>query len=111
MWAATVVSFVGCWMYTAASGWLMTDLTSSSLLVSLVQAAASLAIFLFALPAGALADIVNRRKYLIACERDLGAGRKHRWTAVRTLFIAAASALITIPLTGRWKLETGPVWI
>jgi MFS family permease len=68
MWTATVVSFVDYWMYTAASGWLMTNLTSSPLLVSLVQAAASLPIFLFAMPAGALTDIVGRRQYLIACE-------------------------------------------
>ena len=59
---------VGTWMYTAASGWLMTGLDPDPLIVSLVQVAASLPIFLIAIPAGALADIVDRRRFLIAGE-------------------------------------------
>jgi MFS family permease len=52
-------------MSGAASGWLMTSLNPDPLLVSLVQAAATLPMFLFAVPAGALADIVDLRKFLI----------------------------------------------
>jgi len=52
-------------MYSAASGWLMTSLNPSPLIVSLVQVATSLPYCLFALPAGALADIVDRRKLLV----------------------------------------------
>ena len=65
LWVATVVSNIGSWMYSAASGWLMTDLNPSPLVVSLVQVAATLPLFLLAFPAGALADIVDRRKFLI----------------------------------------------
>jgi MFS family permease len=68
VWTATVVSNVGNWMYNAASGWLMTSLSPSALIVSLVQVASALPIFLFALPAGALADIVDRRQFLIAVQ-------------------------------------------
>jgi MFS family permease/quinol monooxygenase YgiN len=68
IWAATLVSNVGGWMYSAASGWLMTSLNPDPLLVALVQAASNLPIFLFALPAGALADIFDKRKYLIVVE-------------------------------------------
>jgi len=68
LWTATVVANIGTWMYTAASGWLMTGLDPSPLIVSLVQVAASLPVFVFALPAGALADIVDRRRFLIAVE-------------------------------------------
>ena len=57
LWLATVVSNVGSWMYNAASGWLMTSLNPNPLIVSLVQVANSLPLFLFALPAGALADM------------------------------------------------------
>jgi len=57
LWTATVVANIGSWMYSAASGWLMTSLNPSPLLVSLVQAVTTLPMFLFALPAGALADI------------------------------------------------------
>jgi predicted MFS family arabinose efflux permease len=68
IWTATVVSNVGGWMYSAASGWLMTSLDPSPLLVALVQTASNLPIFVFALPAGALADIFDKRKYLLVVE-------------------------------------------
>ena len=68
MWVATVVANIGGWMYTAASGWLMTSLDPDPLTVSLVQVAASLPIFLIAMPAGALADIIDRRRFLIVVE-------------------------------------------
>jgi MFS family permease len=68
IWTATVVSNVGTWMYNAASGWLMTSLNPDPLIVSLVQVSTTLPIFLFAVPAGALADIVDKRKFLIVIE-------------------------------------------
>ncbi len=68
MWTATVVSNIGTWMYTAASGWLMTSLAPDPLIVSLVQVATTLPMVVLALPAGALADIVDRRRLLIAME-------------------------------------------
>jgi len=58
----------GTWMYNAASGWLMTSLNPEPLIVSLVQVATTLPIFLFAVPAGALADIVDKRRFLIIGE-------------------------------------------
>ena len=68
IWTATLVSNVGAWMYSAASGWLMTSLNPDPLVVALVQTATTLPVFLFALPAGALADIFDKRKYLIVFE-------------------------------------------
>ena len=68
IWTATLVSNVGGWMYSAASGWLMTSLNPDPLIVSLVQAAASLPICMFAIPAGALADIFDKRRFLIVVE-------------------------------------------
>ena len=68
MWSATLFANIGTWMYAAAAGWLMTELTTDPLLVSLVQVAATLPMFLLALPAGALADIVNKRVLLIIVE-------------------------------------------
>jgi hypothetical protein len=49
VWIATVVANIGTWMYNAASGWLMTSLNPDPLIVSLVQVASSLPMFLFAL--------------------------------------------------------------
>jgi MFS family permease len=68
LWSATVVSNVGSWMYSAASGWLMTSLNADPLVVSLVQVATSLPLFLFGLPAGALADMVDRRRLILWLE-------------------------------------------
>ena len=68
IWAATVVSNIGTWMHDVAAGWLMTSLAPSPLLVALVQTATSLPMVLLALPAGALADIVDRRKLLIGVQ-------------------------------------------
>ncbi len=68
LWTATVIANIGTWMYSAASGWLMTSLDPDPLTVSLVQAATTLPMFLFAVPAGALADIFDKRRFLIAIE-------------------------------------------
>jgi predicted MFS family arabinose efflux permease len=66
-----VVSNIGGWMYSVASGWLMTSLNPNALVVSMVQVANSLPMFLFAIPAGALADIVNQRRFLIFGESTI----------------------------------------
>jgi MFS family permease len=71
IWIATVVANIGTWMYSSAAAWLMTTLDADPLMVSLVQVAASLPVFLFALPAGALADIVDKRHFLIVSEAAL----------------------------------------
>jgi MFS family permease len=68
IWTATVISNIGDWMYNAASGWLMTSLAPDPFTVSMVQVANSLPMFLFAIPAGALMDIVNQRRFLICGE-------------------------------------------
>ncbi len=68
LWIATVVSNIGTWMHDVGAGWLMTSLSPNPLMVALVQAATTFPIFAFALPAGALADIIDRRKLLIAAQ-------------------------------------------
>src|SRR5271166_4543142 len=65
LWVAAVVSYTGTWMQNVGAGWLMTSLTMSPLMVGLVQAANSIAVFLVVLPAGAIADVVDRRKLLL----------------------------------------------
>lgn len=66
LWIATVVSNIGTWMQNAAAGWLMAGLTQDAFIVSLVQVATMLPVALLGLPAGALADIIDRRQLLIA---------------------------------------------
>lgn len=65
MWAALLIGNIGTWMRDVGSGWLMTTLSHSALTVSLVQVATTLPIFLLSLPAGALADSVDRRRLMI----------------------------------------------
>jgi len=65
LWVAAVISYTGTWMQNVGAGWLMTQLTTSPLMVSLVQAATTLPVFLVILPAGALADMVDRRRFLL----------------------------------------------
>ena len=52
LWIASVTSNIGTWMHELGAGWLMTSLTPSPMMVALMQTAASLPIFLLALPAG-----------------------------------------------------------
>src|SRR4029077_16234211 len=68
LWIATVASNVGSWTHAPAATWLMTSLTTSTLLVALMQTPSSLPVLVLALPAGALADIVDRRRVLIAAQ-------------------------------------------
>ncbi|MCV2532802.1 MFS transporter, partial [Enterobacter wuhouensis] len=65
LWIATVVSNVGSWMSDVGINWSMLTLSADPLDIALVQAASSLPMFLFALPSGVMADIVDRRKYLL----------------------------------------------
>lgn len=85
LWLATIVSNIGTWMHDVGAAWLMTSLSPSPLMVALVQAATTFPLFLLALPAGALADIIDRRKVLIGAQL---------WT------LCAAGGLAAVTLAG-----------
>ena len=68
LWITSTISNIGTWIHEVGAAWLMTTLTSNPLWVALIQAATSLSIFLLALPGGALADILDRRIYLIGLQ-------------------------------------------
>ena len=65
LWLVWLASNTCMWMNDVAAAWQMTTLTSSPTLIALVQTASSLPVFLLGLPSGALADIVDRRKYFM----------------------------------------------
>lgn len=73
LWLATVLGNVGSFMRDVASAWLATELSTSPTAVAAVQAAAALPVFLFAIPAGVLADILDRRRLLIGVQLLLAA--------------------------------------
>jgi MFS family permease len=68
LWIASVVSYTGTWMQNVGAGWLMTQMTMNPFMVGLVQAAGALPVFLVILPAGALADMVDRRRFLLVTQ-------------------------------------------
>jgi predicted MFS family arabinose efflux permease len=110
IWTATLISNVGGWMYSAASGWLMTSLNPDPLIVALVQAASTFPIFLLALPAGALADIFDKRKYLLVVET--------LYTAVSALYALMVGLGLATPgnlllfmlMIGAAGALTAPAW-
>src|SRR5258708_1838044 len=86
LWIASVAANVGTWMQTVGASWLMTSLAISPLLVALVQTATTLPVFLLSVPAGAMADLVDRRRLLIFTQS---------W------MLAAAAALGVLTMLGR----------
>ncbi|HZW21854.1 MFS transporter [Noviherbaspirillum sp.] len=65
LWSVTLVSNICMWMNDVAAAWMMTSLNASPVWVALVQSASTLPVFLLGLPSGALADILDRRRYFI----------------------------------------------
>ena len=65
IWIANLVSNVGTWMQDVGAGWLMTTLAPDPFMVSLVQVSVVLPAFFLTVPAGALADIVDRRFFIL----------------------------------------------
>ena len=83
LWLTTVASQVATWMQNAAAGWQMTLLTEAALPVALLQTATSLPFILVGIPSGALADVVERRRVLVAT---------HVWLAACAATLAILSA-------------------
>ncbi|MBC6698542.1 MFS transporter [Hymenobacter sp. BT190] len=84
LWIASFVSNIGTWMQNVGAVGLMTELTPSPVLVALLQTASALPVFLLSLPAGALADLVDRRKMLLITQT---------WMAAVALLLAASTLL------------------
>jgi MFS family permease len=110
VWIATVVANVGTWMNNAASGWLMTTLDADPLTVSLVQVANSLPMFLFALPAGALADTVDKRRFLIGTEIVLAIVAAASAMLVWLNLVTPSILLLFTFLLGAGAAFTAPAW-
>src|SRR5258708_6779946 len=98
LWLVWLVSNVCLWMNDVAAAWLMTSLTSSPMLIALVQTASSLPVFLLGLPSGALADIIDRRRYFLVTQF---------WVATNAAVLYAVSIAAAFALS-RWKRETKP---
>jgi MFS family permease/quinol monooxygenase YgiN len=80
LWLAWLAANLTMWMNDVAAAWLMTQLTTSPVMVALVQTASTLPVFLLGIPSGALADTVDRRRYFAATQL---------WVSVTALVLAA----------------------
>jgi predicted MFS family arabinose efflux permease len=89
LWLAAVAANIGGFMRDVASAWVVTEIAPSPVWVALVQAAATLPVFLLAIPAGVLADILDRRRLLIVVQLLL---------AGVSLALAALAALQSLDL-------------
>jgi MFS family permease len=110
LWSATLVANIGSWMYSSAAAWLMTTLDSDPLMVSLVQVASSLPMFLFALPAGALADTVDKRRFLICAEIYIAVVSLAFAFMVWAHHITVAGILVFTFLVEIGSALTAPAW-
>ncbi len=86
LWLATLFSNLGTWIHEVSGSWMMTELRGDPWMQSMVQVATTTPMFLLALPGGALADVVDRRKYLLTTQF---------W------MMATAAVMAAVALTGR----------
>jgi MFS family permease len=91
LWLAWLAANMTMWMNDVAAAWLMTSLTTSPVMVALVQTASTLPVFLLGLPSGAMADILDRRRYFAVTQL---------WVSLNALVLAALSlaGALTAPL-------------
>lgn len=68
LWSVWLTANICMWMNDVAAAWMMTSLTTSPVMVALVQSASTLPVFFLGVPSGALADILDRRKYFIVTQ-------------------------------------------
>jgi MFS family permease len=110
LWTANVVVWLGTWLQNTGAGWLMTTLDPRPVVVAMVQAATILPVFLLALPGGALADIVDRRTFLIVTQAMtmVAAGAL---AVLTVLHLTTASTLLGFTfLIGVGSALTAPAW-
>ena len=110
LWLATVLSNVGTWMHDVGAGWLMTVLSPSPIVVAAVQAATTLPVFLFALLAGAIADIVDRRRLLIVVNVFMAATAGVLAVLVSVDLVTPPILLVFTFLLGTGAAFMAPAW-
>jgi MFS family permease len=88
LWLGALAMNLAIWMQNVGAAWLMVSLTSSPMLVALVQTAISLPAFFFGLPGGVFADIFNRRRYLLVTQIGM-------FCTAATLITCSALGLVT----------------
>ena len=68
LWFTWLAANISMWMHEVAAAWMMTSLTTTPIWVALVQTASTLPVFLLGLPSGALADILDRKRFFFVTQ-------------------------------------------
>ncbi len=110
IWIAATASNIGTWIQTIGEKWQMAELTKSPLLISLIETGSTLPMLALAMAAGAIADILDRRKLLIAAQAYmmLVAGALAGLTFTHR--ISPAVLLIMSLLLGIGAAVNAPTW-
>jgi MFS family permease len=111
IWAASTVSNFGIAMFDAATGWFMTNMSPDPMVVSLIQVATSLPLFLFTIPAGALADLVCPRALLLNVNVGILLVSAAFAVAVSLGFATPAVLLVVTFLLGFGGALAAPAWV
>ena len=110
MWTASVVSYFGGLVQSVGAAWLMTSLAPSADMVALVQVATVLPIVLFSLPAGAAADVWDRRIVMLTAQMAmLAVAAALAWLALAGTITPWLLLLLTF-LIGSGGALYGPAW-
>ena len=110
LWIASVVSYTGTWMQNVGAGWLMTQMTMNPFMVGLVQAAGALPVFLVILPAGALADMVDRRRFLLVTQGWMVLASATLGILTLTSCVGPWTLLLFTFLLGLGSVMNDPAW-
>lgn len=110
LWIAQFVSNLGTWMQTVGAQWMLVGDPRAPVLVPLVQTATTLPVMLLALPSGVLADLVDRRRLLLATQGAMAAGVAALAMLTGAGLATPAVLLTLLFLIGCGQALTAPAW-
>jgi MFS family permease len=110
LWVATVLGNTGSFMRDVASAWLVSDLSSTPAAVAMIQAASTIPVFLLAIPAGVLSDILDRRKLLITMQLVLASVSATLMLLSHTGALTVGSLVVLTFVGGVGAALVGPTW-
>ncbi len=97
-------------MQTVGAAWLLVSLGAGPMYVALTQTASALLFFVFALPAGAIGDIVDRRRLILSTEFWMvGVATVLAVTTILGLISPWLLLVLTFALSAGDAIET-PTW-
>jgi MFS family permease len=110
LWIAQLVSNLGTWMQTVGAQWMLVNEPDAAVLVSLVQTATTLPVMLLSLPSGVIADLMDRRRLLIAVQSSMAA-LAILLTGLTITGLATPSVLLLVLfMLGCGQALTAPAW-